>query len=533
MIMKKTITVFAALLAAAVAFAQNVNQTVQVENDYVSQLSGLQKSGVGMSVPDSLLRFDYKFDYSVFDTPYKGAYEFSPYHIHVQPEASRYEGRKFYLKAGAGYAIRPVLEFTAAPVVKENVAVSLYNVGGGLYGRYRGHELAPYGTEPFTGYDFSDRFGVESRWMHKKFSAKLGAAYDFIWTGDNVVKADNTVHSVAISGNIGSSDGQPLFFRLDASGRFTTSGGTGVNTLTEESGSFGGSVGQGKGAARILLDFNVSGEMMEMDVTELELSKRILVVSATPHYDFTFGSAGIRAGVRVDYSDRLSITPDVRVSGSVLDGALFLYAGADGGQSISDYFHLKSSFHRAGLSMCIPSITKERMHAFAGLNGSAGHHFQFGLQGGWRYWASKPTEALTGFNDASVSLAYIDGCLSWKSERFEADGNFRAAKSGLEKSAEVFSTPSFSGDFRAIYNWNKRIFGGVWAEGQTGRKGVFEGVDTSLPSFVNLGLSLEFKASSRFGVWAEAGNLLGQEIWRVPVLAEKDPYVTAGITLIL
>ncbi len=531
MIMKKTITVFAAMLVAAVAFAQSVNQTVQVENDYVSQLSGLQKSGVGMSVPDSLLHFDYKFDYSVFDTPYKGAYEFSPYHIHVQPEASLYEGRKFYLKAGAGYAIRPVLDFTAAPVVKENVAVSVYNVGGGLYGRYRGHEFAPYGTDIFTGYDFSDCFGVESRWMQKKFSARLGAAYDFIGTGDNVVKADNSTHSVSVSGNIGSNDGQPLFYRLDATGRFTTSGGTGIDGLTEESGSFGGSIGQGKGAARIMLDFNVSGEMMEMDVTGLELSKRVLVVSAIPHYDFTFGSANIRAGARVDYSDRLSISPDVRISGAVLDGALTLYAGAKGGQSLNDYFSLRSSFHRADAAMCIPSVTRERLNVFAGMNGSAGHHFQFGLQGGWRYWASRPVEALTGFNDACVSLAYIDGCLSWKSERFEADGNFRAAKSVMEEPAEVFLDPKFSGDFRMTYNWNKRIFAGVWAEGQTARDGVFKEVETALPAFVNLGVSLEFKVSSRFGIWADAGNLLGQEIWRVPMVAEKDPYITAGITL--
>lgn len=531
MIMKKTITVFAAVLAAAVSFAQNVNQTVQVENDYVSGLSGLQKSGVGMSVPDSLLHFDYKFDYSVFDTPYKGAYEFSPYHIHVQPEASRYEGRKFYLKAGAGYAIHPVLEFVGAPVAKENVAVSVFNQGGGQYGRYSGHELSEYGTDMFKGYDFSDRFGVESRWMKEKFSARLGATYDFIGVGDNVIEAGNSTHSLALSGDIGSNGSASLYYRVGVNGRFTSTGGAGIDNLTESTGSIGGSIGQGGGVARILLDFNVAGGMFDMNTVEDESSKRILVVSATPHYDFVFRNAAVRVGARVDYAEKLSITPDVRISGNAMDGALSLYAGLAGGQTMTDYFSLKSSFHRAYVAMCRPTVTKERMNVFAGLNGSAGHHFQFGLQGGWRYWESKPTEALTGFNDACVSLAYLDGCLSWKSERFEADGNFRAAKSVMEKPAEIFSTPKFSGDVRLIYNWNKRIYGGVWAEGQTGRKGVYNEAETTLPAFADLGLSFEFKVSSRLGVWAEAGNLLGQEIWRVPLVAEKDSYITAGITL--
>ena len=528
MIMKKTTMILAALLIASASFAQNVNQTVQVTNDYVSQLSGLQKKGVEMSIPDSLLHFDYKFDYSVFDTPYKGAYEFSPYHIHVQPEASVYDGSKFYLKAGAGYAIRPVLEFVAAPVTKDDMALSIFNTGGGLYGRYAGHELSRFGTDAFTGYDFSDCFGVESRWMKEKFSARFRAAYDIIGTSGAVLDGKDFTHSVSLGGDIRQENPDAFYYKLDLGGRYSIMSGLGSDGYA----SFTGTLGQGNtGAGRILVDFGVFGEMFDVNAPEITANKKILLVSGTPHYDFTYGAAKIKAGVRVDYSGKLSIAPDVLASVRVLDDAMTLYAGASGGQTLGGWFGLKSSFHRAFGQWCVPSVTREKYHVYAGFNAGAGHNFQIGLKAGYRHWASKPTEALMGFNDAHVALAYADLCMSWKSERLEFSGNCRAAKSFMLDPAEIFSTPKFSGDAKLVYNWNKRIYAGVWAEGQTGRVGNFGGVDTTLPGFADLGVCLDFKVSSKFGLWINAGNLLGQEIYRVPMLAEKDRYITAGVTL--
>ena len=110
----KTINILSAavLLALTVpAGAQNINQSVQVTNDYLTRFADFQKQGGDLQVPDSLLRFDYSFDYSVFDTPYRGSYEFSPYRIDATPAARLSDANRLYLRAGAGYTFHPELQF--------------------------------------------------------------------------------------------------------------------------------------------------------------------------------------------------------------------------------------------------------------------------------------------------------------------------------------------------------------------------------------------------------------------------------------
>ena len=72
--MRRYIFLAAALLAGAAASAQNLNPTVQVTNDYETKPMEVEKNSVRMAVPDSLLKFDWNFNYSVFDNPYRGAY---------------------------------------------------------------------------------------------------------------------------------------------------------------------------------------------------------------------------------------------------------------------------------------------------------------------------------------------------------------------------------------------------------------------------------------------------------------------------
>ena len=67
--MRRYIFIASALLACAVASAQNLNPTVQVTNDYEGKLMEVNKQNVAMAIPDSLLKFDWNFNYSVFDNP--------------------------------------------------------------------------------------------------------------------------------------------------------------------------------------------------------------------------------------------------------------------------------------------------------------------------------------------------------------------------------------------------------------------------------------------------------------------------------
>ena len=74
----KLIFVSVAILSAVPAFSQGIDQSVEVTNEYETRFSDFHKRTVAESVPDSLYRLDYNFDYAVFDSPYKGSYDFTP-----------------------------------------------------------------------------------------------------------------------------------------------------------------------------------------------------------------------------------------------------------------------------------------------------------------------------------------------------------------------------------------------------------------------------------------------------------------------
>ena len=72
-------TAFAAAVTA-LAYGQNLNPTVEVTNAYEGGPSAIAKPAQQLAVPDSVTRFNLDFDYSVFEKPYQGAYEFTPYY---------------------------------------------------------------------------------------------------------------------------------------------------------------------------------------------------------------------------------------------------------------------------------------------------------------------------------------------------------------------------------------------------------------------------------------------------------------------
>ena len=115
--------------------AQNIKESVQVTNDYQTVFDDFNKQSARTVVPDSMYRFDYNFDYSVFDTPYKGSYDFTPYNVSITPSRREDTSSRFYLRAGAGVSLRPVLDAVYTPVSAPNASLSLFNFGSGTYTR--------------------------------------------------------------------------------------------------------------------------------------------------------------------------------------------------------------------------------------------------------------------------------------------------------------------------------------------------------------------------------------------------------------
>ena len=132
-------TAFAAAVTA-LAYGQNLNPTVEVTNAYEGGPSAIAKPAQQLAVPDSVTRFNLDFDYSVFEKPYQGAYEFTPYYVQLKPTPKPSTTEKFYLRAGAGFTLHPELDFVWTPLQKEKYRMSVYATHQSYFGRY--HDFA-------------------------------------------------------------------------------------------------------------------------------------------------------------------------------------------------------------------------------------------------------------------------------------------------------------------------------------------------------------------------------------------------------
>lgn len=533
-------------LTCICAGAQGVHSTVEVTNDYQSHVADAGKQTMDMLVPDSLLHFEYKFDYSVFESPYRGAYEFSPYSVKVSPQSAAVKPNRLFLKAGAGYALQPVLDFVWAPSASEGCAVSVFNTGRGFFGNYAGR--SPYFGDVFTGYDASDTFGAEARWVLDKAEVKVRATYDFIGAGDSEKLMDSMTHAVHGGVGISSVGNVPVAYTVNLKASYLKGSEVPEMSCSEWSAGLDGTVGMGRGAGRIGLDYLVgyysySGPGVASEDQEGNFAVPHFML--TPHYEFTYGVFNINAGVRLDYADKFSIVPDVRANVGLFGDDMTLYAGVTGGKTVTDYFSLKKNYHRALMSAAVPGVTTEQFHVYAGFDGHYGSPFRYALRLGWRNFDNAPLETLAGYTMAAFARAYAKANLSWVDERVEADANIgfssiiRNAKEGIF----YYKDPALTGSASFTYNWNKRIYAGIWGEGRTSRESTspadpesFDGgsaVKDELPGYFNLGLRVEFKPTFKWGVWAEAGNLLGMEMWHNPICAQTGRIFTAGITLTL
>ena len=525
------IFISAALLAATPLAAQGIRKSVEVTNEYETRFADFQKTGPSLSVPDSLYNFDYSFDYSVFDSPYRGAYEFTPYEVKITPDPIAYDGRTLALRAGAGYSLHPVLDVAYTPIMQTNLGVSVFNRGRGYYGR--------------SFHDLHDELGVSGHYLSSLGRFKYSASYDGSFAGNSDDRS--SYHSGGLSACLASPSRSGSFFAysflLDY--RFGTDGvysrlpglssDSGVQYLGnvgEHNLSLGGSLGPVLDERyRFLLDFNFNMLFLS-DGRADQADRNAGLATLTPHLSFLLGTVDIDAGVRLDYltsSTSFTIAPVLRASLELEKPGMQLYAGMDGGRSLNSYHSLKG-VNRLYQRNSSPDAARERVNFYAGVQGSALSHLQYGLKGGYSLRDDSPLDAVQyGLGFANYSLAYAELQLAWISERLNADGTLHFAHAGISTDAALFAPANFSGDFSITYNWLKRIYAGVLAEGASVRRSTSSAA-SDIPGYVDLGLYGEYRLNRRWGVWAHLGNLIGMSIERHPGCVEKGPYFTAGIT---
>ena len=545
--MKRINLAIAVMALCAPLSAQNINQSVQVTNDYVSRFSDFQKQGPALQVPDSLYRFDYNFDYSVFETPYKGSYEFSPYRIAVTPEARLYDGSKFFLRTGAGFSMHPQFELAWQMLQTPDFAIGVFSEAGGYAGRYSRRGVAG----SFSGHDLSGRVGVGGQYLRPAVRLSYHFGYEGVFAGEG--GADpyyrSAFSSVIAAGRIQSrerSENQ-MFYDFDVQYRYSSDGGisAGASSASGENNlRVALSVGPVLASKyRILLDALFELEALRGDDFykissshgELFGGKRMASLgSVKPHVDFVLGPVRLDAGVRIDYSKgtengTFTVSPDVTARMALLDANMELMAGVSGGQYVQSHYAIKQINHFAFMMGSSAKVSREKLHVRAGVQGHVGARLQYEVEAGYVSYLGMPLASFYDVLPVDYKSAYIQGRLSWRGPRLEVDADASYSYLRLNTLCAAFAPPAFTAELRGRYNWENRIWAGIFVETQSSRLSLAaDGV--WIPWFVNPGLTAEYRFDSRWSFWAEAGNLLGMAIERAPGFVEKGPYGTIGFS---
>lgn len=553
-----------ALLLVEALSAQNIDPTVIVRREYEGKLMEVHKPALEMAVPDSVQRFNLEFDYSVFDSPYKGAYEFRPYQLVMRPAADRQKQKTLYLRAGAGYTLHPELDVVWSPVLPGKFRLDVYGLHRSYVGKYR--TIAPV--------DPSDGFYEISRWEGATGSARTWNGYDLL----------------SKAGVNGAYDWEKMSFRFDVGyygiaqkdqrrGRCYDALDVRMDFMSNvyEHGAFLYDIDMDyRFAEDKLKDFSMGPYLGEHDFSlkaslapvfgphsfffdvRLDMTGYSGALNAvagrlglTPRYVFDRGRWKFDLGVNLsakisedNQSDLYSskeqyVYPDVSVEYRAIRNAMVLYADVAGGSHLDTYSDLIASNHHADFSYSLDGrpvldMSVERVNAALGMKGRIASGFSYDLRAGYANVASAPLDAVVLVGDRfRAGLAYTPyqkwyAALDWlwKNERISFDGSMRYIHAwGIDE--ELLAPAAFAGNAAFKYNWSGRIYAGVDCRFSTARRGNH----MRLPGYADLGLTFEYLVSKSFSVWARGGNLLHMTVQESPLYAEQGINFTVGICL--
>ena len=575
--------ILATALAAAVtalAYGQNLNPTVEVTNAYESGAAAIAKPAQQMAVPDSVTRFNLDFDYSVFEKPYQGAYEFTPYYVQLKPAPKVSTTEKFYLRAGAGFTLHPELDLVWTPIQQEKYRLNVYATHHSYFGRYHKMQSAYQDNvvtfeksgEKVDGYLADTKAGVDGAYSWDDGVATLDIGYQ-------QRMADNAYHyqkmgGIVAKGRVRSLPSDEPHFLYDAAVKyhFLDSDLSHMDRFTQDisesafnlDGTFGPVLDENH---RFLVD-------MDLDLARYRGDKTGYtgLLSATPKYQFEADPWHLSLGVKVAaiiYSDEFdlweeayrhksgTIFPDVHVDYHLLDDRLILQASATGGDrfnSFSGRFFSRPFTYDGAFGH-----STERIRAMIGARGNIASRFRYDLQAGYARWAHAAMDGfyLTDYTvsggilpvlpaqyEQSFNLVFAELDYGWKSEFVTVDGKMAYRWTNIKECLDeggAFAPAAFTGFIRPAYNWGDRFKVGIDAEWSTARRlgltadgtPVMEGsnIGYRIPGWVDLGLFAEYRFTHNMGFWAKGGNLLDQVVQRTPLVAEAGMYFTAGIVL--
>lgn len=564
--------------------AQNYNPTVVVTNKYKATTEAAQKGEIEMAVPDSVRRFDMTFDYSVFDKPYRGAYEFSPYSIDMKPSFWERKPGLFYMNAGIGYTLHPELDIVYSPISNGRLSIDIYGAHHSYTGDYRKVNIDE--RSRLTGvkedgkrqywkgwnYDMDNDAGVSFRYDWDRVGLTADLAYaglqqrDWLRTRslDRGTAEVRVFSKDTVGGGIGFSTWLKYGFGHD---RMTPQYTAGRLSVSENSFRAGIDLGvRTKKSGRFVLGMNA-----DVAAYMSALGHRAAVFEFAPRYVLDVKRWSFDIGIKADipvtsggagYENSAThqyVYPSVKISYDFRRIPLYLWLGVDGGERMNSYTSLVGDFRHYGISTSSLAShatlgnTVDRVRASFGLKGRIRSVFGYDA---FVSYAERSTSVLERVLVKGVELGGSTMTIPVYDLAFAPSGLLTAGLdarysddwgrvdlglryNGLfvrDEALQYIAPAALTGDVSVQFNIIRRIFVGVGCEFSTIRRGRILTASSTMsdyrvPGFGDPYFSAEFQYSRQLSFWLHGSQLTGQTIQRTPLYAERGPELTAGLRL--
>ena len=575
--MKRYILSAALFCLPLCAFAQNINPTVQVTNDFQGKIMEVHKGELPIAVADSLLKFDWNFDYAVTDNPYRGAYDFTPYLIDTTPEAAPLKQGKLYLRAGAGYTFHPEASLVYTPLAKPKAGLSVYDDFGGFSGNMLSFECRPairenlIRSDAHNGNMYRNRLGVNGRVSLGKPELLFDAGMDMLRSDSFISGADYGAADIKGSLNLNFNNWTAV---VDAGFRH----GDNIQS-TSDSGDFDmddnvldlGFTLAHQYAPGSWFEFHPSVKTDFFNYYGYDGEVSHIKLSAV--YKADFKRSHLRAGVLLSFvmgSVEEGMTflgsgsvkpargnclyPDLYADYLLVPQTLKVYASLTGGahvDELKDVLDERPFVLPSRTSALFGDVVSTPYDAEMGIAGRVGAKLQYKVGLGYRSVKNELAESVQCFTGSYIAfpqmlrvnynLLHFDAQMDFTAERYKAAFDLTLQKSDFDPFVEAVALPKVKASGSFTYNWNKRIYAGISASYMGRRTQQYLmttdtaecGIATKIPGYLDLGLNAEYRYNHRLSFWLRSGNLLCQSVYQQVLFARRSPWFTLGLTFAL
>ncbi len=557
--MKRLFAIFQTLAVSMGLFAQNthLNPTVQVTNAYKNSMTDFERIPLTAEIPDSLYKFDLNFDYSGFEKPYKGNDDFNPFLTELDIVGRPFDGRKFYLKAGAGYTLHPQLDMSWLFPAKGRFKAGMFVQHKSYFGKY---VYDNDGVDPFKGMDIYTKVGFEGRADWERVWLQAALWYDGVYT-----KTDWDWNGIGGRRNYNSGS---AMFRL-ASKNMRDENAFRFDLRLKESFGLrgpmfnvpvsGGQFTENVFDFSLLLGYQAGHHFLGLDADANVLGGRFTddgekfggtAVTLRPQYcyqgesiTFGLGLSMLVTGTEnimnsVDNGgkeEKFNLWPFLKFEWNAVPDKFVIFADADlkgaphGERDAWRASHLPVAFK--------PSVVKTST-ADLGFKGTLAKKMQWRIGAGYESVLNANVFG-TSAGDAGYLVPVLE-VLPEKLEDFNfflnLDGRFGifsldanlCYRTFLHKEDFDVLPSAFTADLRAKFDIRRRASVYAGADFRSSRRA---GNGYSTPHYIDLYAGVDFRITAKLGLFIEGRNLLNRRLQTVPLISEKGFVATGGIVL--